>query len=83
MRADAVVSVLLDIIAEQTERERYRAYLYENIRLLCENSAGLVSGGKYIPVSYQEIAHPKPVDNRSAEEIIADIIKNAGLEVIG
>lgn len=83
MSAGAVVSVLLDIITEQTERERYLEYLYENIRLLCENSAGLVSDGKYIPASYQEIMHPKPVDNRSAEEIIADIIKNAGLEVIG
>lgn len=32
---------------------------------------------------YYDILHPAPVDNRSANEIIADITARAGLKVVG
>lgn len=66
---------------EQYEAERYRAYLYECIRIIGENTAGLVKEGRYIPTAYDEVIHPKPQDNRTAEEIVADVVKKAGLEV--
>ena len=31
---------------------------------------------------FSDIINPKPVDNRAGEEIAADIIKRAGIEVI-
>ena len=41
-----------------------------------------MGGGSYIPVKLSDIINPKPVDNRTGEEIAADIIKLAGIEVI-
>lgn len=81
MGAVSIISVLPDIIMEQYEAERYRAYLYECIRIIGENTAGLVKEGKYLPTTYDEVIHPKPQDNRTAEEIVADVVKKAGLEV--
>ena len=39
-------------------------------------------GGSYITAKFFDIINPKPVDNRTGEEIAADIIKRAGIEVI-
>ena len=33
-------------------------------------------------VKFSEFINPKPIDNRAGEEIAADIIKRAGIEVI-
>ena len=41
-----------------------------------------MSGGSYISAKFADIINPKPVDNRTGEEIAADIIKRAGIEVI-
>ena len=41
-----------------------------------------MSGGSYISAKFADIINPKPVDNRTGEEIAADIIKQAGIEVI-
>lgn len=38
------------------------------------------AGGDYMKVSYRELANPKPVDNRSAEEIISQIKSKLGGE---
>ena len=39
-------------------------------------------GGAYITAKFSDIINPKPVDNRTGEKIAADIIKQAGIEVI-
>lgn len=41
-----------------------------------------VSGGSYMTAKFEDIINPNPVDNRTGEEIAADIIKRAGIEVI-
>ena len=41
-----------------------------------------MGGGSYITVKLADIINPKTVDNRTGEEIAADIIKRAGIEVI-
>ena len=61
--------------------ETYRIYLAECLQKICENTAKSV-GGSYISVSYRDLINGDTEDSRSAEEIIADIIKKAGLEVI-
>ena len=58
----------------------YRIYVTECLRIIGENTAKM-SGGSYITASLADISNPKPVDNRTGEEIVADIIKKAGLEV--
>ena len=59
----------------------YRFYVSECLRMIGENTAK-VSGGPYMTAKFEEIISPKPADNRTGEEIAADIIKRAGIEVI-
>ena len=59
---------------EQTNRdEAYRFYVTRSLQLAPQN--------KYISATYDELLKPKKVDNRTGDEIAADIIKRAGLKV--
>ena len=59
----------------------YRIYITDCLRIISENTAKM-GGGSYITAKFPDIINPKPVDNRTGEEIAADIIKMAGIEVI-
>lgn len=59
----------------------YRIYVADCLRIATENTAKMC-GGSYIAAKFTDIINPKPVDNRNGEEIAADIIKRAGIEVI-
>ena len=59
----------------------YRIYVTDCLRIISENAAKMC-GGSYITTQLADVINPKPVDNRTGEEIAADIIKRAGIEVI-
>ena len=59
----------------------YRIYVADCLRIISENTAK-IGGGSYITAKLSDIINPKPADNRTGEEIAADIIKRAGIEVI-
>ena len=60
----------------------YRIYVTECLRVMTENTAEQ-SGGSYIDKPFTDfIGNNKPKDERTAEEIIADVAKRAGLEVV-
>ena len=59
----------------------YRIYVTDCLRMATENAAKM-SQGSYTAARFYDIINPKPVDNRTGEEIAADIIKRAGIEVI-
>ena len=59
----------------------YRIYVTDCLRMTTENTAKM-SQGSYTAARFYDIINPKPVDNRSGNEIAADIIKRAGIEVI-
>ena len=59
----------------------YRIYVSDCLRIISENTAK-IGGGSYITAKLSDIINPKPADNRTGEEIAADIIKKAGIEVI-
>ena len=59
----------------------YRIYIADCLRIISENTAK-IGGGSYITAKFADIINPKPVDNRAGEEIAADIINRAGIEVI-
>ena len=54
------------------ENEVWRKYMARNIRMICENTAGMVQG-KFMSVEYEDIINPKPEEKRSADEIIGNI----------
>lgn len=59
----------------------YRIYVTDCLRIISENTAKM-GGGSYITVKLADILNPKQVENITGEEIAADIIKRAGIEVI-
>ena len=64
----------------EQEEKAYRVYVTDALRLTVENTAKSV-GGEYIKARYIEIIEPKKQDNRTCEEITADIIRRCGLVV--
>ena len=58
----------------------YRIYVTDCLRMATENTAKM-SQGSYTAVKFYDIINPKPKDERSGEEIVAEIINKAGLEV--
>ena len=59
----------------------YRIYVTDCLRIISENTAKM-GNGSYITAKFADIINPKPVGKRTGEEIAADIIKQAGIEVI-
>ncbi len=51
----------------------YRVYLTDALQIVGENTAKQ-SGGRYLERRYYDLINPKPVDTRTGDEIIADII---------
>lgn len=65
----------------EQEDKAYRIYVTDALRLISENTASSV-GGKYITARFSDvIAPPKEEDNRTCEEITAEIIARCGLVV--
>ena len=58
----------------------YRIYVSDCLRIISENAAKMC-GEAYMKAKLADIINPDPVDNRTGEEIAADIIKRAGIEV--
>ena len=69
LRARALLSLLPGKLKEIGELEAHRMYLATCAQMAAENTAKL-GGGRYMAMSYSELIHPKPVDNRTGEEII-------------
>lgn len=71
----------MSLFQKEQEDKAVKIYYAECLRIITENTAK-ISGGSYITVKLSDILNPKPVDNRTGEELAADIIKRAGIEVI-
>ena len=71
----------ISLFQKEQEEKAVKIYYAECLRMISENAAS-GGGGSYMAVKFEDIVNPKPVDNRTVEEIAADIIKQAGIEVI-
>ena len=61
---------------QQAKDTAYRVYVTDCLKLIAENT-----GNISLKLRYYDIIQPKKVDNRTGDEIVADIIKRAGLVV--
>lgn len=70
------------VLQKENEEKLYRIYITDSLKLISENTAGLTNG-KYMTKRFCDIAYD--VENKelekSAEEIIEEVTKNAGLVV--
>ena len=59
----------------------YRIYVTNCLRIMTENTAKQF-GGNYVTAEYEDLIKPKKKDNRTGNEIAADVIRNAGIKVV-
>ena len=71
----------ISLFQKEQEDKAVKIYYAECLRIITENTAK-IGGGAYITVKLADILNPKQVENITGEEIAADIIKRAGIEVI-
>jgi hypothetical protein len=72
----------ISLFQKEQEEKAVTIYKAECLRIMAENTAKMVmiaSGGKceasYLSIKLQDILNPKPVDNRTAEDVIDGIRK--------
>lgn len=65
---------------ERAKTEAYRIYVTDALRFVAKNTAQSV-GGDYIKARYIDVVEPKKQDNRTCEEITADIVAQCGLTI--
>ena len=65
---------------ERAKADAYRIYVTDALRLVAENTARYASGD-YIKARYADIIEPKKQDNRTCEEITADVVARCGLTI--
>ena len=76
----AVFSKEQEEAKKQEEEKRYRYYLTDCLKLITENTAKY-AGGSYLTISFRDIMDPKPVIEKSGDEIAAEVIMRAGLKI--
>jgi hypothetical protein len=62
----------ISLFQKEQEEKAVKIYYAECLRIMTENTAK-IGGGGYIQAKLAEILDPKPVDNRTADEIINGI----------
>ena len=65
---------------EKARNDAYRIYVTDALRLVAENTARYASGD-CIKARYADMIGPKKQDNRTCEEITADIVARCGLTI--
>lgn len=62
----------ISLFKQEQEEKATKIYYAECLRIISENTAKM-GGGSYIQAKLVDILDPKPIDNRSANEIIEGI----------
>lgn len=70
------------VLKRQCDHDIFRNYIANGIQMISENTSKWF-GGRYLTTSYNDIINPKPVDERTGDEIVVDIVRNAGLKIVG
>ena len=72
MSVRAILSTLEYKIKKDAENELWRKYMASAVQTMSNNIVHFI-GGQLISDSYGDLINPKPIDNRSADEIINSI----------
>ena len=78
MRARGYLAALPHVVKQQVEEFSFRSYVADGLRVLAMGRVYKDDIPRWI-----EMIQQKPQDNRTADEIVMDIITRAGLKVQG
>lgn len=59
---------------KECEKNAWKLYIAETVRCISGSSAKF-AGGPYITVKWDDIINPKPVETRTPEQVIDQIMK--------
>ena len=62
----------ISLFQKEQEEKAERYYIAECLRILTENTARAF-GGSYMTIKMHDMMNPKPVDERTADDVIGDI----------
>lgn len=62
----------ITLFQKEQEEKLYKNYVTRCLRMITENTANM-SQGRYIKAEFEDVIKPRPVDNRTADEIIGGI----------
>lgn len=62
----------ISLFQKEQEEKAERYYIAECLRIMTENTARAF-GGNYIELKLYDMMNPKPVEKRSADDVINDI----------
>jgi hypothetical protein len=62
----------ISLFQKKQEEKVEKYYIAECLRMLTENTAKAFGGG-YMEIKMHDILNPKPVDERTANDVIGDI----------
>ena len=65
-----VKDTCISLFQKEQEEKAVKIYYGECLRIMTENVAK-IGGGSYVEAKLQDILYPKPVEKRSAEDIIS------------
>lgn len=82
MGSGYVIEHCISAFQHDMEEKQYRTYLTDTLRLIGENVAAL-SHGSYIANRWIDTKKKEQNEEKSADEIAADIIRRAGLKLKG
>lgn len=76
-----IIGYVRSQLESATRDNVFKMYISDCLRIITENTAKF-AGGSFMKMQYSELIDSKPKPQKSAEEIVADVIKRAGLEVV-
>lgn len=76
-----VIDHCLDEFEIEQKEKIYWVYVTEGLRAIADNTMRF-AGGTSIKARYIDLIDPKPQENRTGEQIVADVVKKAGLKVV-
>ena len=77
-----IIQYVIAKLEEKKEETAYRVYLTDALKIIGENTAKF-NGGSVMSKRYYDLAfNEKQEPEKTAEQILDEVIKNAGLEVI-
>lgn len=51
----------------------YRFYVTDGLKMIAESSAKIAGGGSIFNIEYRDVVYPKPVEDRTSEDVINSI----------
>lgn len=80
--------MIVEQVKEDVEKEATTNYMAMCSQIMTENLAKIAQSinsnaeATYMSKTLDEVLNPKPQDDRTAEEIIADVVRKSGIKVV-